>query len=70
MLFLRHRFIIDCLHESLVAQVPHGTFLLDHLKFPRSFTGPDSLLVMGGIDYGSGIWPALPGTACKRARGQ
>ena len=53
------------LEDYAIAQVPHGAFLLDQLKFPRVFTGPDSLLVLGGIVYGPGIWPALPGTATE-----
>jgi CHAT domain-containing protein len=48
-----------------VAQVPHGTFLLDHLKFPRSFSGSDMALVLGGVEYGPSTWPALPGTATE-----
>lgn len=53
------------LEDFAIAQVPHGTFLLDHLKFPRKNTGPDSLLTLGDVGYGSGSWPPLPGTAVE-----
>ena len=50
------------LEEYALAQVPHGLFLLDHLKHGKPTTGAESLLALGGIDYGSSNWPALPGT--------
>lgn len=53
------------LEEYAVAQVPGGTFLLDHLKSPRKFAGPESLLVVGGVEYGNGNWPTLPGTLAE-----
>ena len=53
------------LEDFAIAQVPHGMFLLDHLKFPRTFAGPESLLTLGGVDYGPGDWPALAGTALE-----
>jgi CHAT domain-containing protein len=53
------------LEDYAIAQVPHGTFLLEQLKFPRTFSGPESLLTLGGVEYGPGVWPALPGTAVE-----
>jgi CHAT domain-containing protein len=53
------------LEEYALAQVPHGTWLLDQLKFGKSSEGVDSLLAVGGLDYGSSRWPALPGTATE-----
>ena len=53
------------LEDFAVAQVPHGTFLLDQLRFGKKFDGGESLLTLGGVDYGTGIWPALPGTAIE-----
>jgi CHAT domain-containing protein/uncharacterized glyoxalase superfamily protein PhnB len=50
------------LEDYAIAQVPHGTFLLDQLKFPRTFTSPKALLTLGDVDYGRGRWDALPGT--------
>jgi CHAT domain-containing protein len=55
------------LEDYAIAQVPHGTFLLDHLKFPRTFTGPEALLTLGAVDYGEGRWDALPGTQVEIA---
>ena len=53
------------LEEYAIALVPHGTFLLDHLKSPRTFPVAESLFALGGVDYGLEIWPALPGTAVE-----
>jgi CHAT domain-containing protein/Tfp pilus assembly protein PilF len=53
------------LEDYAVAMVPHGAFLLDHLKFPRSNTGAETLLTLGGVDYNSATWPVLPGTAVE-----
>ena len=50
------------LEDLAIAQVPHGMFLLDHLKFPRTFAGPETLLTLGGVEYGPGVWADLPGT--------
>jgi CHAT domain-containing protein len=46
-----------------IATVPHGPFLLEHLKFPKQYEGPGSTLLLGGVDYGAAKWPALPGAA-------
>src|SRR5262249_30331557 len=53
------------LEQYAIAQVPHGIFLLDQLKFGKKPEGGDSLLTVGGVDYGNGRWPALPGTAVE-----
>jgi CHAT domain-containing protein len=53
------------LEDYALAQVPHGTFLLEQLKFPQTFSGPDSLLTLSGVDYATGVWPPLPGTAVE-----
>jgi CHAT domain-containing protein len=53
------------LEDFALAQVPHGIFLLDQLKFRKQSAGKDSLLTLGGVDYGPGIWPALPATAVE-----
>jgi CHAT domain-containing protein/Tfp pilus assembly protein PilF len=56
------------LEDFAIAQVPHGTWLLDQLRTKASLAregGESSLLTLGGIDYGSGIWPALPGTTTE-----
>jgi len=45
-----------------IALVPHGPFLLEHLKFPVEFTGPTSVLALGDVAYGNTAWPPLPGT--------
>lgn len=50
------------LEEYALAQVPHGTFLLDQLKFGKQFDGIASLFTLGGVDYGASTWPTLPGT--------
>src|SRR5262249_48945699 len=50
------------LEDFVIAQVPHGTYLLEQFKFPRSITTGESLLAVGDIDYGAGRFPALPGT--------
>jgi CHAT domain-containing protein len=54
------------LEDYAIAQVPHGLWLLDHLKSPRSFDG-NLLFALGGVEYGSADWPALPGTAKEAA---
>jgi CHAT domain-containing protein len=51
------------LDDCAVALAPHGAFLLDHLKFPRKFDGPRSVLTLGDVAYNSPAWSALPGTA-------
>jgi len=51
------------LETLAIATVPHGLFLLDHLKSPRKDVDPETSLGMGGLNYGRGVWPALPGTA-------
>jgi CHAT domain-containing protein len=53
------------LEDFAIAQVPHGTFLLDQLNFAKKPESVDSLLSLGGVDYGMGLWPALPGTAVE-----
>jgi len=45
-----------------IAIVPHGPFLLEQLKFPGKYEGPESVLIVGGVDYGTSRWPRLPGT--------
>jgi CHAT domain-containing protein len=46
-----------------IAVVPHGQFLLEHLKLPKEYEGPGSALLLGGVDYGMSKWPPLPGAA-------
>jgi CHAT domain-containing protein len=53
------------LENYAIAQVPHGIFLLDKLKFGKKVEGGESLLALGGVDYGLSIWPALSGTATE-----
>jgi CHAT domain-containing protein/Tfp pilus assembly protein PilF len=53
------------LEKYAVAQVPHGLFLLDQLKNAKKREGSDSLLTLGGVDYGMSAWPGLPGTATE-----
>jgi CHAT domain-containing protein len=55
------------LDDCAIALVPHGAFLLDHLKFPRTFAGPASVLTLGDVAYNSPTWNALPGTAHELA---
>ncbi len=55
------------LEDHAVAMVPHGTFLLDQLRSstanqPRE---PGKILLAGGVDYGMGVWPKLPGTVVE-----
>jgi len=49
------------LEDYAIATVPHGPFLLEHLKYPRKFEGKESTFALGGLEYGV-KWPALPGT--------
>src|SRR5262245_180204 len=51
------------LEDYALAVVPHGAFLLDHLKFPRSFHGAGSALTLGAVNYDPSRQVALPGTA-------
>jgi CHAT domain-containing protein len=51
------------LEDYAIAQVPHGAFLLEHLKFPRKYQGPGSVLTLGDVAYNTPEWPALQGTA-------
>jgi CHAT domain-containing protein len=53
------------LEKYALAQVPHGTWLLDQLMFGKKSDGADSLLTVGGVDYGPGTWTPLPGTAAE-----
>lgn len=53
------------LEKFAVAQVPHGPFLLEHLKHPHQAKGANSLLTVGDIDYGKTEWPALPGAKAE-----
>jgi CHAT domain-containing protein/tetratricopeptide (TPR) repeat protein len=53
------------LEDYATAMVPHGLWLLDQLqrfKNPGSPTADNYVFVLGGLDYGSSTWPALPGT--------
>jgi CHAT domain-containing protein/Tfp pilus assembly protein PilF len=50
------------LEKYAVAQVPHGAFLLDQLKFAKVSPGEESLFALGNVEYGPGDWPPLPGT--------
>jgi CHAT domain-containing protein len=50
-----------------VATVPHGPFLLAGLKYPHSYRGDASTLLVGGVDYRAAAWPSLPGTAAEVA---
>jgi CHAT domain-containing protein len=45
-----------------IATLPHGPFLLEQLRFPKEFSGDGSALLVGGVDYGTSMWPPLPGT--------
>src|SRR5262249_35848594 len=55
------------LQDFAIAQVPHGTFLLDQLRFAMKLEGQVSVLTMGDVDYGASTWPALSkaGTEAK-----
>jgi CHAT domain-containing protein len=53
------------LEDFALAQVPHGTYLLDQLKSRKKFEGPGSVLTMGDVDYGSSIWPPLSNTGTE-----
>jgi tetratricopeptide (TPR) repeat protein len=56
------------LEKYALAEVPHGTWLLDQLQTKASLAregGESSLLTLGGVDYGMSIWPALPGTVTE-----
>ena len=53
------------LEESAAALIPHGRFLLEQLKYPPTYAGPESAFALGNVEYGPGIWPALPGTAAE-----
>jgi CHAT domain-containing protein len=46
-----------------IAEVPHGQFLLEQLKFPAKYESAESFLALGDLDYRKSTWPALPGTA-------
>ncbi|HLW66903.1 MAG TPA: CHAT domain-containing tetratricopeptide repeat protein [Gemmataceae bacterium] len=48
--------------EGGMATVPHATFLLEQLRFPPRFDGPESWLAVGAVNYGQSPWPKLPGT--------
>jgi len=50
------------LEDFALAQVPHGTFLLDRLKSSKKMEGIPSLFTLGNVNYGAGGWSALPGT--------
>jgi CHAT domain-containing protein/tetratricopeptide (TPR) repeat protein len=50
-----------------IAVVPDGSFLLEQLKKGPTNNVPDTLLTLGGLDYGSTNWPVLPGTSAEVA---
>lgn len=57
------------LEDLALAVVPHGEFLLEHLRDPSDkHDGSEQIVALGGIDYGpaKGIgYPALPGTGAE-----
>jgi CHAT domain-containing protein len=53
------------LEDYAVATVPHGRFLLEHLKFPPTSDGADAALALGAVAYDSPTWPELPGAAAE-----
>lgn len=55
------------LEDYALAVVPHGPFLLDHLRNPPRLSGRDEILALGDLHYGKGRWPALPGSAQEAA---
>jgi CHAT domain-containing protein len=46
-----------------IAIVPHGPFLLEQLKFPHNYEGPEPVFALGAVSYNSKTWRDLPGTA-------
>jgi CHAT domain-containing protein/tetratricopeptide (TPR) repeat protein len=50
------------LTEYAIALVPHASFLLEQLRFPPAYSGPESALAMGDLDYGRKL-PPLPAAA-------
>ncbi|MFL5340156.1 MAG: CHAT domain-containing tetratricopeptide repeat protein [Gemmataceae bacterium] len=54
------------LEDYALATVPHGPFLLEALKYARTFRGRESLLALGDVEYGPN-WAALPGTKMEVA---
>ena len=48
-----------------IAVVPHGPFLLEQLKYPPVYTGPESAFALGEVDYGKANWDPLPATATE-----
>ena len=53
------------LEDYAVAIVPHGPFLLESLKYPRTYLEATSILALGDVAYQSKAWPDLPGTAVE-----
>jgi tetratricopeptide (TPR) repeat protein len=53
------------LEEYAVANVPHGAFLLEQLKWPPKYDQPDSVLALGNLAYNSKTWADLPATAVE-----
>jgi CHAT domain-containing protein len=50
------------LEDFAIATMPHGPALLEALKSPLKYAGPDSLLTLGDVNYNTPAWPALPST--------
>jgi CHAT domain-containing protein len=50
------------LEAYAIATVPHGPFVLETLKYPHTYPGADTTLLLGGVDYNSKTWPNLRGT--------
>jgi len=55
------------LEKYAIAQVPHGRFLLEQLKYPPKFETADSVLALGNVLYESTTWPELPSTVTEIA---
>ncbi|HLW65038.1 MAG TPA: CHAT domain-containing tetratricopeptide repeat protein [Gemmataceae bacterium] len=53
------------LENCAVATVPHGAFLLEQLKWPPQYEGPERVLAVGRLAYKSDKWPDLPATGAE-----
>ncbi|HLW66902.1 MAG TPA: CHAT domain-containing protein, partial [Gemmataceae bacterium] len=53
------------LDEFALSIIPHGRFLLEQLRYPPSFTGPEATFVLSNVEYRSPKWRNLPGTIAE-----